>query len=91
MPKGYNVLGDLPKFPYVAGVSAVAGWNSPSCGTCWKVTYKGNSVNVLAVDVGSQGVNMALAAMNALTNNQAQALGRIQANVEQVDASQCGL
>ncbi|KAI5306400.1 hypothetical protein KEM56_001063 [Ascosphaera pollenicola] len=91
MPKGYKIIGDLPKFPYVAGISAVAGWNSPFCGTCWKITYKGHSVNVLAVDVGSQGVNMALDAMNDLTKNQAKALGRIQANAEQVAAHHCGL
>lgn len=61
------------------------------CGTCWTLTYNGNSINVLAIDHTDTGFNLALEAMNALTNNQAEALGRIDATATQVDASVCGL
>ncbi|KAI5299732.1 hypothetical protein KEM55_001818 [Ascosphaera atra] len=89
--KGYKTLGDIPSFPYVAGVSAISGWNSPSCGTCWKVTYNGKSIKVLGVDVSKDGVNTGQKAMDELTNGQAVSLGRIQASVEQVASSECGL
>ena len=63
------------------------------CGTCYGLTYNGNTVYVLAVDsVGSgSGFNIALAAMNQLTNNQAEQLGRIDAQYAQVAVSNCGL
>ncbi|PSR87105.1 Cerato-platanin [Coniella lustricola] len=89
--KGYSTLGSLPGFPYIGGAPAIAGWNSANCGTCWTLTYNGHSINVLAVDVGSGGFNLAEEAMNALTNNQAVALGRITATATEVDASVCGL
>ena len=37
------------------------------------------------------GFNIALEAMNALTDGQAQFLGRVTAIATQVDASQCGM
>lgn len=68
-------------------------WLTPyqKCGTCWSATYKGKTVYILAVDHAAEGVNMALSAMNELTNNQAVALGRIDAVVSQVAVSFCGL
>ncbi|KAG6899209.1 hypothetical protein C0995_006648 [Termitomyces sp. Mi166 len=94
---GYKILGSLPKFPYIGGTDNVAGWNSPQCGTCWKLTYKDGkgvtrSINVIAVDHASAGWNVATQAMNALTGGQAVQVGRIN-NVKQekVAASQCGL
>ncbi|KAI0818678.1 Asp f 13-like protein [Irpex lacteus] len=61
------------------------------CGTCWQLTYSGKSINVLAVDVGRDGFNLSEEAMNELTGGQAVALGRVDANAIQVDASACGL
>lgn len=46
---------------------------------------------MLAVDHTDAGFNIALEAMNDLTNGQAQFLGRIDATFEQVDSSVCGL
>ncbi|KAI5296301.1 hypothetical protein KEM52_004380 [Ascosphaera acerosa] len=86
----YTTLGVVPNFPNVAGIPAIQGWGSENCASCWKVTYKSRSVNVLGVDVGQGGVNMALATMNKLTNNMAENLGRIQATLEKVDAGDCG-
>ena len=70
---------------------APVGWNSPNCGTCWQLKYKNNTINVLAIDHARSGFNIALAAMNKLTNNQAEHLGIVQATVTEVAPSNCGL
>ncbi|KAG5746372.1 hypothetical protein H9Q69_012229 [Fusarium xylarioides] len=88
---GWKTQGQIPKFPYIGGAQAVAGWNSPNCGTCWKLTYKGKSINVLAIDHTDAGFNISPAAMNALTNNQAVKLGRVDATATQVAIKNCGL
>ncbi|KAJ6445685.1 Autophagy-like protein 22 [Purpureocillium lavendulum] len=88
---GYSKLGDIPKFPMIGGAQAVAGWGSTNCGTCWELTYNGRSIHILAVDHTDNGFNIALAAMNALTDNRAQFLGRIQATATQLNATNCGL
>ncbi|KAI4669784.1 uncharacterized protein J4E79_000062 [Alternaria viburni] len=82
-----NVAG----FPKIGGYMGVAGWNSPQCGTCYGVTYNGKTIYVLAVDHAAQGFNLAKAAMDELTNGQAAALGRIDAQYAQVATSNCGL
>ncbi|THH19465.1 hypothetical protein EW146_g1693 [Bondarzewia mesenterica] len=89
--RGFSTFGSLPSFPYIGASSAVAGWNSPNCGTCWAITYNGKTINVLAIDHAADGFNLSLDAMNDLTNGQAVALGTVQATVSQVAASQCGL
>jgi hypothetical protein len=48
-------------------------------------------VNVLAIDYAGAGFNIGLKAMNKLTGNQGVKLGRINAQVTQVDESVCGL
>ena len=92
---GFTTLGSLPKYPYVAGVPAVKGWNSPACGTCWTITYtdaKGisTSVNVLAID-SALSYNLASSAMDELTNGHAVALGRVPVTAVSVPPSVCGL
>ncbi|KAH7325873.1 Cerato-platanin [Stachybotrys elegans] len=88
---GWQTQGQIPRFPLVGGAPAVTGWNSAQCGTCWRLTYNGRSINVLAIDASPGGFNLALGAMNQLTNNQAVQLGRVQATATQVAISQCGL
>ncbi|GJN78345.1 hypothetical protein PLIIFM63780_001839 [Purpureocillium lilacinum] len=88
---GWKVLGNAPRFPYVGGVGVVAGWNSPECGGCWKLEYKGRSINVLAIDHAAAGFNIALAAMNDLTNGQAEQFGRVDATATRAPLSDCGL
>ncbi|KAI1825794.1 eliciting plant response-like protein [Xylaria intraflava] len=88
---GWTTQGQIPHFPNIAAAEAVTGWNSTGCGTCWTLTYNGASVTVLAVDHAGSGFNLALGAMNTLTNNQAVALGRVDATAVQVDKSACGL
>ncbi|KAF7441213.1 hypothetical protein PC9H_001562 [Pleurotus ostreatus] len=84
-------FGQLPNFPFIGGAAAVSGWNSPQCGTCWELSYNGRKINILAIDHTDDGFNIALPAMNALTNGQAVQLGRVDAAVRQVDSSVCGL
>ncbi|KAF3073417.1 protein SnodProt1 precursor [Trichoderma harzianum] len=87
----WSTQGQIPRFPYIGGVQAVAGWNSASCGTCWKLSYSGHTIYVLAVDHAAAGFNIALDAMNALTGGQAVALGRVSATASQVAVKNCGL
>lgn len=91
LTKGFTTFGSLKNFPNIGGAAAVAGFNSPNCGTCWQLTFQGKSINVLAIDHAGSGFNIALEAMNTLTNNQATFLGRINADAVQVANSVCGL
>ncbi|KAI0076216.1 Cerato-platanin [Panus rudis PR-1116 ss-1] len=91
LTKGFTTFSSLPSFPNIGGAPAVGGWNSEACGTCWELTFNGTSINVLAIDSGASGFNIALGAMNKLTNGQAVALGRVNANATQVNATACGL
>ncbi|KAI1433556.1 EC5 protein [Xylaria sp. CBS 124048] len=87
----WQTQGQIPRFPNIAAADVVSGWNSAACGTCWQLTYNGRSVTVLAVDHAGSGFNLALGAMNTLTDGQAVALGRVDATAVQVDKSACGL
>ncbi|KAF7356561.1 hypothetical protein MVEN_00989800 [Mycena venus] len=92
--KGFKTLGSLPKFPFIGGVGAVEGWNSTNCGTCWQLTYAATkkTINVLAVDHAAPGTfNIALEAMDVLTNNRSVELGRVTITSKQVAKSVCGL
>lgn len=88
---GWSTQGDVAGFPAIGGAEAVEKWDSPSCGTCWNLEWEGNSINVLAIDHAGEGFNLALEAMNALTNNQAEMLGRVDATATQVDVADCGI
>lgn len=70
---GWQTQSQIPRFPYIGGSSDIAGWNSPNCGTCYSVTYgpTGKQVFILAIDHTAEGLNVAQAAMDELTNNQA--------------------
>ena len=61
------------------------------CGLCWQLTYNSRSIYVLATDHAGSGFNIGLTAMNALTNNAAVDLGRVDATAVQVGRSNCGL
>lgn len=96
LTKGYTTFGSLPDFPYIGAAGAVETYNSENCGTCWRLTYTPSSgtsysVVVLAIDHADDGFNISEEALNELTGGQAEAVGTVQATVEQVDASECGL
>ncbi|KAL5612012.1 hypothetical protein BROUX41_000425 [Berkeleyomyces rouxiae] len=86
---GYSTLGSLPRFPFVGGVPAINGWNSLACGTCWQVSYNGNSIFVLGVDSGSGGVNTSPTAFQTLVGSLDP--GRVEVQVSQVGAASCGM
>lgn len=89
--KGYSTLGSLPKFPFVAAMSTIDGWNSPNCGKCYALTYLTRTINVIAVDRAVEGVVLSRAALDALTDGQATALGRVGVTWVEVASSVCGL
>lgn len=93
--KGYSTFGSLPPFPRIGGAPTIAGWNSANCGKCYSLHYKSGKVDktikVLAIDAAPGGFNIGLEAMNLLTNNQAQQLGRVTATYTPLADSACGL
>ena len=94
--RGFTTFGSLPHFPLIGGGPAVQGFNSPNCGTCWKLTFVNaqqvpTSINVLIIDVATPNYNIALEAMNDLTGGQAESLGRVPVTAVQTQASDCGL
>ena len=90
LTKGFTTFGSLPT-KFIGGAAAIPGWNSAECGSCWTLTFNGTSINVLAIDHTDSGFNVAQAALDKLTRNQAVALGRITATAKPAAASACGL
>ncbi|KAI2637913.1 Cerato-platanin [Hypomontagnella submonticulosa] len=88
---GWQTQGQIPNFSFIGGADVIAGHGSASCGTCYELAYNGKTINVLAIDHAGSGFNIALNAMNQLTNGQAVALGRVEATSRQVDLSACGI
>ncbi|KAI2619569.1 Cerato-platanin [Hypoxylon sp. NC1633] len=87
---GWQTQGSIPS-QYIGASDAVAGWNSPSCGTCWELSYNGKTINMLAIDHAASGFVVGLDGLNALTNGQGVALGHVEASSRQVDVSACGV
>ncbi|KAK2464999.1 hypothetical protein APHAL10511_003075 [Amanita phalloides] len=92
--RGYSTFNSLPNFPHIGAAYAVS-WNSTACGSCWSLTYNNGktskSINITAVDrAGANSFNIALSAMNELTNNQAVQLGRVDVTAAQIAPSYCG-
>jgi hypothetical protein len=94
IPKGYNTFGSLPSFPRIGGAPTIPGWNSPKCGTCYRLQYQAGSINksiyMTAIDAAPGGFNIGKRAMNTLTNGQAEALGRVPVTYTAVDRKLCG-
>lgn len=82
----YPTQGKLPLFPNVGAYSGISGWGSAQCGTCWNLSYNGNTIKVMAIDHAGDGFVLSLAAMNTLTGNQATFWGSIDA---QFSATTC--
>ena len=89
--KGYTTFGSLPSYPNLTAAQAIAGWNSPACGSCWQITYGDVSVNVTAIDHAGDGFNLSLEAMNSLTGGNAVQLGIVNGQATQIDPQYCGL
>ena len=94
--RGFRTLGALPGFPFVGGASAVAGWNSPSCGRCFRLEFQGAAVFVTAVGSaklppGGAGAAfvVSLATLDRLTKGQGRALGRVAGTSAGVASANC--
>ena len=61
------------------------------CGTCWSLTYNDETIYVLAIDHTAAGFNIAEAAMNNLTDGNAEQFGRVDATFAQVGLSYCNV
>ena len=87
--KGFTTFGSLPTRA-IGGSQFIAGWNSDQCGSCWKLTYKGKSVHLLAVDTAGVGFNIAKGTFDYLADASAQQAGSFEAAIESLPASGCG-
>jgi hypothetical protein len=85
------VTGQIPRFPYIGAADSIAGYNSGNCGQCLSVSYGGRTIYVVAIDHADAGLVLSTVAVNDLTNGQAVALGVVDAQVQSVDVSNCGL
>jgi len=92
LTRGFSTYGSLPSFPYIGSAPQVTEWNSPVCGTCWKLTYSktGRSIYMLAIDM-AETYDLSYPAMDDLTAGQAYALGRVKVTANQVASSFCGM
>ncbi|KIJ35438.1 hypothetical protein M422DRAFT_180833 [Sphaerobolus stellatus SS14] len=88
--KGFTTFDSLPNFPFIGGAHAVASWNSTNCGSCWSLTYSGNTIYVTAIDTAAVGFNIAQEALDKLTDGQAVRVGKFNVTAVQVPASNCG-
>ncbi|KAK1765219.1 hypothetical protein QBC33DRAFT_593245 [Phialemonium atrogriseum] len=59
--------------------------------TCWKLEYRGLTLNILAVDRAKMDFDISLRAMDALTDGQSQMLGRIDVNAMKVPVAAYGI
>lgn len=89
--KGYKTFGSIPSFPSIGGIPAISGWNSASCGSCWQITYGNNTIYLTGIDAGKGSFVSSEAAVNTLTDGNAEQYGRIDVNAIEVGASNCGL
>ena len=89
----YPTLGSFPTFPNIGGAFAVSGFDSPECGSCWKITDPQTDVTIFvtAIDTAGVGFDLSFEAFNTLTNGTGIGPGSAKAIAYQVDASECGL
>ncbi|EED12680.1 allergenic cerato-platanin Asp F13 [Talaromyces stipitatus ATCC 10500] len=80
--KGYNTISDLPTQD-VAGSLTVKGWNDVNCGACYSLSYKNETVYVLAIDSAIGQFNVAQKVLDKLTHGQAQEFGSVSVDYEQ--------
>ncbi|PLB40221.1 allergenic cerato-platanin Asp F13 [Aspergillus candidus] len=94
LTEGFTTFDSVPGFANIGGAPTIPGWNSENCGKCYQLHYKAGkidkSIYVAAIDSAPGGFNIALGAMNKLTNGLAEQLGRVDATYTEVDRALCG-
>ncbi len=87
----FPTFGDVPSFPFIGGAFDVV-WNSPNCGSCWKLTNAatGASINITAIDTAGSGFNIAQEAFVQLNGGQI-GQGVVEVVATKVSPSVCGM
>ncbi|OCH88227.1 epl1 protein [Obba rivulosa] len=89
---GFTTFQSVPNFPNIGGAGVVTGFDSSGCGTCWELTFGDTSISLFVIDSSAPGTfNIALEAMDTLTNGQAEFFGRVNATATQVGTNACSL
>ncbi|KAI0329937.1 Cerato-platanin [Cubamyces sp. BRFM 1775] len=89
--KGFTTFGSLPNWPFIGATDAIAGYDSPNCGTCWELTYKGKGFTILAIDHAAEGFNISKVALEQLTDGAGIPLGHVEVDAAQIPIERCGL
>jgi len=93
--KGYKTFGDLPSFPHIGAADAVEGYNSASCGSCWRLSYKNDnsttSIYFTAIDHADHGFVISRMGLQHLGGQQAVDAGKVDVTATRVAGSLCGL
>ncbi len=87
----FPTFGNVPSFPFIGGAFDVV-WNSPNCGSCWKLTNPttGATINITAIDTAGTGFNIAQEAFVQLNGGQV-GQGFLDVVATKVSTSVCGL
>jgi len=82
---------DIPTFPYIGGAFDIV-WNSPNCGSCWKITNTANnvSITITAIDTAGFGFNIAEDAFEDLNDGEV-GNGVVQVEAHRLPIQACGL
>lgn len=95
LTKGYQIFGKIPGFPNIGAASAVEGYDSTSCGSCWELTYTKSdkttkTIYMTAIDHSGGGFNVAGAALKKLGGQEAVDAGHIEVTSKRVARTYCG-
>ncbi|KAG2129129.1 Cerato-platanin [Suillus clintonianus] len=91
LTKGYTTFGSIPSFPNIGAIPG-ATWNSPLCGTCWRIKYTApgggtTTIFMTAVDAATT-YNVSPLTFYELTGL---GYGKFAVEATQVAASYCGM
>lgn len=86
--KGYDTFGNVPGFPHIGGASFIK-YDSPSCGSCWELSYKSKTIFVTVIDSAGSGFTVSEKALKDLGGQGAVDGGHIYATATRVDESKC--
>ncbi|KLO11602.1 hypothetical protein SCHPADRAFT_463525 [Schizopora paradoxa] len=86
-------FGDVQRWPFIGGTPAIAanGSNSPTCVSCWNMTFEGNFEFIVAINHEVDSFQISQSAFKALVNETENEPSLITANVQLIDNRFCGL
>ncbi|KAL5602179.1 hypothetical protein FOBRF1_009712 [Fusarium oxysporum] len=83
----WQTIGDIPHS--ITGLEQVDGPDSPLCVSRWILTYGETSRPVLILDSAKEGFVSTLDALNWLTGNKGEELGKVEVKTTKVDRTNC--